>query len=84
MTRMSGLQLAREISRMPTAHPVVLYTGYAEAVDPAECSAAGVKALVRKPLEPGELHAAIIGCLRRDGERPNRPFSRVSGDVRGR
>ena len=63
MPRMSGLQLAAEIGRMSAAPPVVLYTGYAEAVDPAELSAAGVKGLVRKPLEPGELRALISGLI---------------------
>jgi len=66
MPRMSGLELAEEIGRMSAAPPVVLYTGYAEGVDPAELSAAGVKGLVRKPLEPGELRAVITGYLKRD------------------
>jgi PAS domain S-box-containing protein len=66
MPRMSGLQLAEEIGRMSDAPPVVLYTGYADAVDPAKLSSAGVKGLVRKPLEPGELRAVIAGYLQRD------------------
>jgi len=66
MPRMSGLQLAEEIGRMSDAPPVVLYTGYADAVDPAKLSSAGVKGLVRKPLEPGELRAVIAGYLHRD------------------
>ena len=65
MPRMSGLQLAEEISRMAAAPPVVLYTGYAESVDPAELSAAGVKGMLRKPLEPGELRALITGLIAR-------------------
>jgi acetyl-CoA synthetase len=69
MPRMSGLQLAEEISRMPAAPPVVLYTGYAEAVDPAALSTAGVRKLVRKPLELGELRTAITGCLDRSDDR---------------
>jgi CheY-like chemotaxis protein len=63
MPRMSGLQLAEEIGRMSAAPPVVLYTGYAEAVDPTALSAAGVKGLLRKPLEPSELRAVIAGYL---------------------
>jgi acetyl-CoA synthetase len=66
MPRMSGLQLAEEIGRMSAAPPVVLYTGYADAVDPAKLSTAGVKGLVRKPLEPGELRAVIADYLERD------------------
>ena len=64
MPGMSGLQLAAEIGRMAVAPPVILYTGYAEAVDPAELSAARVRGLVRKPLDPGELRTAIIGYLK--------------------
>jgi CheY-like chemotaxis protein len=63
MPRMSGLQLAEAIGRMPNAPPVVLYTGHADAVDPAKLAAAGVKGLVRKPLESGELRAVITDYL---------------------
>jgi PAS domain S-box-containing protein len=66
MPRMSGLQLAEAIGRMPEAPPVVLYTGHADAVDPAKLATAGVKGLVRKPLEPGELRAVIADYLERD------------------
>ena len=66
MPRMNGLQLAEEIGRLSAAPPVVLYTGYAESVDPAKLSASGVKGLVHKPLEPSELRTLITGCLERD------------------
>jgi CheY-like chemotaxis protein len=66
MPRMSGLQLAEAIGRMPEAPPVILYTGHADAVDPAQRATAGVKGLVRKPLEPGELRAVITEYLERD------------------
>ncbi|MET0440681.1 MAG: response regulator, partial [Casimicrobiaceae bacterium] len=66
MPRMSGLQLAEQIGRMSAAPPVVLYTGYADAVDSAKLSAAGVKGLIHKPLEPGELRMVIGGYLRCD------------------
>ena len=67
MPRMSGLQLAMEIGRSPSAPPVVLYTGYAEGVVPAEFAASGVKGLVRKPLDLRELHAVISRHLERIG-----------------
>jgi len=66
MPRMSGLQLAEEIGRLAAAPPVVLFSGYADAVDSARLTAAGVKALVHKPLEPGELRTVITGYLERD------------------
>jgi len=63
MPRMSGIQLAEEIRRTHGSPPVVLYTGYEDAVDPARLSAAGVKDLVRKPFEPSELRTVISGYL---------------------
>ena len=68
MPRMSGLQLAEAIGRMPAAPPVVLYTGHADVVDPLKLSTAGVRGLVRKPLEPGELRAAIADYLKPDDQ----------------
>ena len=66
MPRMSGLQLAEEIGRMSAAPPVVLYSGYADTIDPATLSAAGVKELIRKPLEPSELRTVITGYFKCD------------------
>ena len=66
MPRISGIQLAEAIGRMKSAPPVVLYTGYADSVEPARLSAAGVKGLVHKPLEPGELRTVIAGYLKSD------------------
>jgi acetyl-CoA synthetase len=67
MPRMSGLQLAEEIGRTPRAPPVLLYTGYEDAVDPARLSAGAVKKLFRKPFEPDELRAVIGAYLKSDG-----------------
>ena len=67
MPRMTGLQLAQEIRRLSAAPPIVLYSGYAEALDPAELAAAGVKGFLRKPLERGELRALITGLLPESG-----------------
>src|SRR5205814_4982853 len=69
MPRMSGLQLAEEIGRMSAAPPVVLYTGYADTIDPATLSAAGVKELIRKPLEPSELRTVITGYFKCDNHK---------------
>jgi CheY-like chemotaxis protein len=66
MPRMSGIELAGEIRRTRRATPVVVYTGYEDAIDPAKLSAAGVKDLVRKPFEPSELRTLIGRYLRSD------------------
>jgi CheY-like chemotaxis protein len=63
MPRMSGLQLAEAIARIAPASAVVLYTGYADNIDPRELRSAGVKALVRKPVEPLELRTVVAECL---------------------
>jgi CheY-like chemotaxis protein len=65
MPRMSGLQLAEAIRSLSVAPPVVLYTGYDDAVDLERLSAAGVTCLIRKPFEPSELLAVISGYLKR-------------------
>jgi PAS domain S-box-containing protein len=54
MPQMTGLALAREISRLRPGMPVILYTGYAEDLTPAELQEAGVFKLVRKPIEPAQ------------------------------
>ena len=51
---------------MSPAPPVVLYTGYADDVGRHELEAARVKDLVRKPVEPSELHAVVAGYTHAD------------------
>jgi len=66
MPRMNGIRLAEAIARHPAAPPVVIYSGNAEAVDLAELSSAGVKGLLRKPLEPDELRSLITPYVRHE------------------
>ena len=68
MPRMSGLQLAEAIRRLSVAPPVVLYTGYEQAIDARTLAAAGITSLVRKPFEPTELRTVIGGYLKRDAK----------------
>ena len=67
MPRMTGLQLAEAIARRRPDLPVVLYTGYAEGLPDCGAEAAGVRALVRKPVEPAELRNAIAPFVARTG-----------------
>ncbi len=64
MPRMTGLQLAGTIAARRPGLPVVLYTGYAEGLPEGGLEAAGVRALVRKPIEPAELRRAITPLLK--------------------
>jgi CheY-like chemotaxis protein len=51
MPRMTGLEAAEQILKLRPDIPVVLYTGYSEQVTEGRISAAGIRALVRKPLD---------------------------------
>jgi CheY-like chemotaxis protein len=67
MPRMTGLELARELAAIRPGVPVILYTGFADGVSDAEIEAAGVRALVRKPVEPAQLLALLRAHLPRVG-----------------
>jgi CheY-like chemotaxis protein len=43
--------------------PIVLYSGYADAITEAEVHAAGIRALVRKPVEPAALRTLVESLL---------------------
>ena len=73
MPRMTGLQLAGKIAHLWQAPPVVLYTGYADNVHRHELEHAHVKELVRKPIEPSALHAAVAACIRADPPKSRTP-----------
>uniref|UniRef100_UPI003593213B hybrid sensor histidine kinase/response regulator n=1 Tax=Thiocapsa sp. TaxID=2024551 RepID=UPI003593213B len=61
MPRMTGLELVRRIRPTHPDLPIILYTGNADARDAEEVEAAGVRALVRKPVD-----VAALGELLRD------------------
>jgi CheY-like chemotaxis protein len=63
MPKMTGLDLAGRISGRFPALPVLLYTGYAENLDERQLARAGVRALLRKPVEPDLLFAALRDAL---------------------
>jgi CheY-like chemotaxis protein len=65
MPQMSGLDLAHAATALDDPVPVLLYSGYADLIDDAALKRAGVCHLLRKPVEPAELRAAIESCLRR-------------------
>ena len=70
MPRMTGLQLARLVSRMQPGIPVILCTGYGEDLKPAELAAAGVRTLVKKPVEPAELRQVLQAALQTRNKAP--------------
>jgi PAS domain S-box-containing protein len=66
MPKLTGLELARRLLELRPGLPVVLYTGYSDTLTPDELKRCGVRALVRKPVEP----AALFSVLRAHLPRP--------------
>ena len=63
MPGLTGLELAQDVLLLRPDLPVVLYTGYREALDDAAVKKVGVRAVVRKPVDAGELHALFANLL---------------------
>jgi len=63
MPRMSGLRLAQALRAVRPGLPVILYTGYAEGLARSELETAGIREVLRKPVEPGSLEAALAAVL---------------------
>jgi CheY-like chemotaxis protein len=63
MPRLTGMELARQLLAIRPALPVVLYSGYADAITDAQVEGVGTRALVRKPVEPAALRALLASLL---------------------
>jgi CheY-like chemotaxis protein len=63
MPRLTGLQLAKLVTRMRPGVPVILCTGYGEDLKPRELEAAGVRTLAKKPVEPHQLRELLAAAL---------------------
>ncbi|HEU4646141.1 MAG TPA: PAS domain S-box protein [Burkholderiales bacterium] len=63
MPRLTGLQLARLVTRMRPGIPVILCTGYGEDLKPRELEAAGVRTLANKPVAPAQLRELLRAAL---------------------
>jgi PAS domain S-box-containing protein len=59
MPGITGMNLAREIAAARPGLPVILYTGNSERVEQEELDAAGVRALLHKPVEPDALYEVL-------------------------
>ena len=64
MPGITGMSLAREIAALRPGLPVVLYTGNSERPEQEELNAAGVRALLHKPVEPDALYELLRTQLR--------------------
>ncbi len=63
MPRMTGLETAERLLRDRPGLPVILYTGYSEHLAEGRVSAAGVRAVMRKPLDIPAFREIIEGLL---------------------
>ena len=63
MPRMTGLQLATEVSVLHPNLPIILCSGYSEAVTAEEAAKAGVRRFLAKPVDMRQLATAIREVL---------------------
>jgi len=63
MPQMTGLELARRCREVRPALPVLIYTGNPDTIDAQSLERCGVRALLRKPLDPDALRASLRTCL---------------------
>ena len=59
MPRRTGIELARRLTLQRPELPVLLHTGYGEDLAPDVLARSGVTALLRKPVDPGEMLALV-------------------------
>jgi PAS domain S-box-containing protein len=65
MPELSGVDLAHAAQTLRPNLPVLLYSGHADLIDVAALKQAGIRQVLRKPLEPAKLRSAIEDCLAR-------------------
>jgi CheY-like chemotaxis protein len=63
MPGMTGIALCRELLQMRPEVPIIMCSGYAEAVSPEQASAAGVRAFVTKPLTRQQIGETVRSVL---------------------
>jgi PAS domain S-box-containing protein len=63
MPRMTGVQLAQSLQALRADLPVILYSGYGEGLDQPALKAAGIRTVLRKPVDPHALEAALATVL---------------------
>ena len=69
MPGVTGMQLARELRDVRPDIPVILCTGFSEAVTEENLAAAGIRRLLLKPVGRAQMEQAIQDVL--DGQRPS-------------
>ena len=65
MPQMTGADLAQELSRMRPERPIVLISGYSEALVQQKAGAGSIRRLVQKPFTRAEIARALSQALKR-------------------
>ena len=60
----TGVALARELIALREGLPVLLYSGNVDRATEQASRAAGIRAVLHKPVEPEALHSALRGILK--------------------
>jgi PAS domain S-box-containing protein len=63
MPGLTGLELATRVAALRPALPVLLYSGFGDGIDAADLKRSGVRALLRKPIEPEALRSALAEAI---------------------
>jgi PAS domain S-box-containing protein len=63
MPRMTGMEVAQQLLKLRPDLPVILYTGFSEEISEQQVIAAGIRALVNKPVNTAALHKLVERLL---------------------
>jgi len=72
MPGMTGVALAREVTRRRPGMPVLLCTAFSDDFRDDEINDAGVQEVLRKPIDPAQLHACLVRLLSMTATQSNR------------
>jgi len=65
MPRLTGTELARAVATVRPQLPILLYSGYCDAVAAHGSEIAGVRAVLEKPIDPEELYRHVSALVRK-------------------
>jgi len=63
MPRLTGIELARQLSVLRPTLPLLLYSGYADELSEAQLRLAGVQALMKKPVDQEQLYRKLASLV---------------------
>lgn len=63
MPKMTGIELAAEVVRLREDIPIIITTGFSDAITPDKVAARGIRELLRKPVDSEELTSAVRRVL---------------------